>query len=620
MSSIKTAFNNEAKFHLRDIHALNNAARILWLLACENWLMTITLAVVTLIQGLIPVWEVSVLGRFVNQISAIVSNDSEPLLKPLYWSAGTLLVLMMARNGVQLAAAGLQDYLRDRMKGRLQMRVLQKAFRMEISFFDHEDSYEELQRANAMLSYRTVNVLVFSLNICQSMVTSAGYIVVISRVSWWLGFLIVVAAFPSLWWKIRNSKQGYIHDYSTLTPTRRRLSYFEKTMTDNEFAKEVRLFGLANHLLQTWQKYQKIWLRETLQETLREAKASLVSDVVLQAVFTLAAIVFAVMIAGGHLSLGIYVMLLQMIRQLQGAIESMMRMLRNVYQDGLFAENLFRFLERPVQSVANGMLPFPQPFREGITFEDVWFRYPGAAEWALRGVSFHIPAGQTVSLVGRNGSGKTTLVKLMMGMYKPDRGRILIDGIPIQALREDDLWRHMTVIFQDFTRFELTLRESIGFGDISKLDNMNDIRRAAMSAGVAGMADELKDGYDTLLSQAFGGVNLSGGQWQKVALARTLMRDADILILDEPTSALDPRAEYMVFEQFKELAGQRTTILISHRVGTARLADEILVMSGGQLTEMGHHDHLVASEGEYASLFEAQAQWYRESATGEEVS
>ncbi|GMA61024.1 ABC transporter ATP-binding protein/permease [Alicyclobacillus fastidiosus] len=486
---------------------------------------------------------------------------------------------------------------------------------MEVSYFDHEDGYEELQRANAMLNYRTVNISIFGLYTGQSMVTSIGFVVVIARVSWWLGLLIITAALPSLWWKIRNSKQGYIHDYNTLTPTRRRLSYFERTMTDKEFSKEVRLFGLGGHLLHSWQKYQKIWLRETLQDSRREAKATLVSDGILQAAFAIAAIIFAVMIANGNLNLGEYVMLLQMIRQLQGSIESIMKMLRNLYQDGLFAENLFRFLERPIQSVAQGTIKFPNPLRLGITFEDVWFRYPHSNEWVLRGVSFHIVPGQTASLVGRNGSGKTTLVKLMMGMYRPNRGRILLDGIPLQELHEDDLWRHMTVIFQDFTRFELTLRESIGFGDISKLDNLDDIRHASMRAGVSDIATWLKDGYETLLNQEFGGINLSGGQWQKVALARTLMRDADILILDEPTSALDPRAEYAVFEQFKQLSGGRTTFLISHRVGTARLADVILVLRDGELAEMGLHDDLVTARGEYTSLFEAQAQWYRETVT-----
>ena len=228
----------------------------------------------------------------------------------------------------------------------------------------------------------------------------------------------------------------------------------------------------------------------------------------------------------------------------------------------------------------------------------------------LSGVSFRVRAGETVSLVGQNGAGKTTLVKLILGLYRPDRGRILFDGVPIDELDDADLRRHCSAIFQDFARFQLTLRESVGVGDVERIDNAAAVAAAAARAGVDEVAAGLKDTYETVLSPAFGGVDLSGGQWQKVALARSLMRDAEVLVLDEPTASLDPRAEMAVFEQFKALAAARTTFLISHRIGTARLADRILVLGEGRLVEEGDHAELLAAGGDYAELFAAQRQWY----------
>lgn len=613
----RTVYNNEAVFRLGDVRAFRNVLRLTAMLCKEHWLLASAMMAATVVQGLIPVAELAVTGHLVNLMSALLTQGGP--LSPLYVSLLVLVGLMACRNWVSLASDAVQDYLRDRVSGRLQQQIVEKAYSLELAFFENEDAYDQLQRANAGLGFRLVNLLMAASRLFQQTITMIGFIVTLSAVHWGLGLLVFAAAFPSLYLKVKNAQQRYIHDYNTLTPTRRRLSYFSGTLTDKAFAKEVRLFTLNGHLLQRWRQYQNAWKKESLSNVRREIKASLASDIVLNAVFAAAALFLAYRILGGFLSIGLYVMLLQVVTRLQGQVEMILNNLRHIYQDGLFAQNLFDFIDRPIDAVSTGAERFPAALEQGICFEDVWFRYPGREEWVLQGVSFRVKAGQTVSVVGRNGAGKTTLIKLLTGMYKPVRGRILFDGIPLERIREEELRRNVTAIFQDFTQFQLTMRESIGFGNVEHMHDDERIRAAAKRSGADVIAAGLENGYEHLLNKSFGGTELSGGQWQKIALARALMRDAQILVLDEPTASLDPRAEVGVFEQFKELAEGRTTFLISHRIGTARLSDLIVVMKDGRILEQGRHDELVRAGGEYGVLFGLQAQWYTDVKGGEPV-
>jgi ATP-binding cassette, subfamily B, bacterial len=279
----------------------------------------------------------------------------------------------------------------------------------------------------------------------------------------------------------------------------------------------------------------------------------------------------------------------------------------------LYLEDLFTFFEiQPEIDSPEDPHPFPEPIREGFTFENVGFRYPGSEVWAVRGLSFTLQAGEALALVGENGAGKTTLVKLLARLYDPDEGRILLDGVDLRQYSLDDVRAHIGVIFQDFVRYHLSAAENVAVGRIDARDDRERIEGAAARSLAAGVIAKLPEGYEQLLGRRFRtGVDLSGGEWQKVALGRAYMREAQLLILDEPTAALDARAEYEVFQRFKELTRGKTAVLISHRFSTVRMADRILVLDGGQLLEIGTHEELLAARGRYAELFELQAAGYR---------
>lgn len=511
---------------------------------------------------------------------------------------------------VSVCVEALEEYLRDRTTQSLQRRILEKAAAVELAFFEEEDAHNRLQRAVAATGMELATFYSTALQPLQAAVTAIALAATLAAAAWWLGPLVIVAGLPVLWMRLIRTTHsfGWKLDQS---PLERRRGYFQRLLFHRESSKEVRVFGLGTHLLDRWREQERAIQRGAVNQAAAEASVSFTSEGLLNLALAAATLLLAFRVAGGSLSIGAYVMLAQAATELQGAVDQLLVGLRGAYLRALTADDVFAFLDRPLPPApTGGPRPFPTPLREGISFEDVWFRYHGDAEWVLRGVSFRVVAGQTIALVGQNGAGKTTLIKLMLGLYHPQRGTIRFDGVDLEDMEESDLHRNCSAIFQDFARFALTLRESIGVGDVERITEQEAVAQAAARAGADVIVSGLPDGYDTVLSPAFGGVDLSGGQWQKVALSRCLMRDAQVLVLDEPTASLDPRAEMAVFEEFAALAAGHTTFLISHRIGTARLAERILVLRDGRLVEDGHHDVLVRAGGEYADLFAAQRQWY----------
>ena len=487
------------------------------------------------------------------------------------------------------------------------LMILEKALTLKLRHFEDSEFYDKLTKARREASSRPLSLVQENFQVLRNGLTLAGYIALLVSFSPWLVLVLLLATVPAFAAEASFSAAGFrLRNWRA--PESRKLNYLEYVMANDEHAKEVKLFGLGRLLLG---RYRRLAIRRTSWGW----SLSLLSTLAFYGCYAL--IVLATV--RQRLSLGDMTLYLVAFRQGQQSFQSILSAVGGMYEDTLYMSNLFGFLGIPVGDRPNGAsvqqaaLPeMAAPVERGLRFENVGFRYPDSDRWALRGIDLFIPAGQSLALVGQNGAGKTTFIKLLTRLYDPSEGRVLLDGRDLQEWDEEVLRRRLGVIFQDFNQYYFLLRENIGVGSIEHLEDQPRIDRAVDRGGARELVAELSQGLETQLGRWFaGGVELSGGQWQKVALARAFMRqEADILVLDEPTAALDAEAEHAVFQRFRALAEGRTTILISHRFPTVRMADRILVLEKGHIIEQGTHDQLVAAEGRYAKLFSLQAQGY----------
>ena len=520
--------------------------------------------------------------------------------------------------------------------------ILEKALQLDLRHFEDAEFYDKLTRARREASSRPLSLIQGNFQLLRNALTLAGYIALLVGFSGWMVLALLVATVPAFVAEARFSGAAFrLRNWRS--PDSRRLNYLEYVMANDEHAKEVKLFGLGPLLLGRYRGLAERFYAEDKALATRRAiwafALSLVSTLVFYGCYAL----IVVATARGRLSLGSMTLYLAAFRQGQQSFQSILTAVGGMYEDTLYMSNLFEFLEIPVggQGAASSTSPSapspsaPSPLsasaptsaasapasappvavlpEEGIRFEGVGFRYPGATSWALRGVDLFLPKGQSLALVGENGAGKTTFIKLLAGLYRPTEGRVRLDGRDLKDWGEEELRRRIGVIFQDFNQYQLLLRENVAFGSVDHLGDELRVTRAVDQGGARELVRGLPGGLETQLGRWFkAGTELSGGQWQKVALARAFMREeADILILDEPTAALDAEAEHAVFERFRQLTAGRTAILISHRFPTVRMADRILVLEGGRVTEDGTHADLLAAGARYATLFKLQASGYR---------
>jgi ATP-binding cassette subfamily B protein len=396
-------------------------------------------------------------------------------------------------------------------------------------------------------------------------------------------------------------------------PEARRMNYLEHLLTVDNTVKEIKLFGLGEPLLQRYTDLFWKFFREDESLARRRSLISLIWGLVASASYYIAYAWIIYAAVSSQITIGSMTFYLTLFRQSQGTFQGLFDSLNRLYENGLFMDNLFSFLKlTPQMSRAAHPVAMPERFHQGLEFRHVWFRYPGREDWALRDMNLQIAPGEKLALVGPNGAGKTTLIKLLTRLYDPTEGQILLDGTDLREYDPDALRRRIGVIFQDFVRYQLTVRENIGFGQIDQLDNSQRVEDAAERGGADQVVAELPQGMDTMLGRWFEkGHELSGGQWQKVALGRAFMRDGEVLVLDEPTAALDAEREYEIFQRFRELTNGKIAVLISHRFSTVRMADRIAVIEDGHISELGSHAELLAHGGTYARLFELQAEGYR---------
>jgi ATP-binding cassette subfamily B protein len=534
-----------------------------------------------------------------------------PVLTLVALEFGLVLLADALGRGVAL----LDSLLGDLFANQSSIRLMEHAAELDLDQFEDSTFYDKLERARRQTLSRTVlmsQVLAQGQDAVTLVLLAAG---LVAFQPWLLG-LLLLAVVPAFLGESHFNERSYSLSHSW-TPERRELDYLRQTGASDETAKEVKIFGLSGFLVNRFRELSDDFYRQNKSLVLRRAGWGALFAAVGAAGYYGAYVYIIARTVSGSISLGQLTFLAGSFARLRGLLEGILSRFSSVADGALYLQDFFDFFAlRPciVRQATTGdkARPFPRPIRQGFEFENVGFQYKNGTKWAIRNLTFKLQAGEKLALVGENGAGKTTLVKLLARLYDPSEGRILLDGHDLREYDPAELRQEIGVIFQDFVRFQLPAGQNLAVGRIEERDNQPRIVTAAQQSLADTVIAKLPGGYDQMIGRRFnGGVDLSGGEWQKIALGRAYMRDAQLLILDEPTAALDARAEFEVFERFKELTQGKTAVLISHRFSTVRMADRILVIENGQFVEIGSHEELLAKSGRYAELFALQAAGYR---------
>jgi ATP-binding cassette subfamily B protein len=568
----------------------------------------------TLVGSLLPAAQAWIGKLIVDTVVTAINTQSgawvglQAALPYLAMEFG-LLVLQSA-NGQARSFA--EHVLHARINLSLNSRIIRKALELDLTHFENAEFYDKLQNARREADWRSLQIVNGGFYLAQNAITLLSFAGLLFLFSPWLAVLLFAATIPAF---IAQSKYAELNFrvLSWRAPEARRLQYLEYLLTDYDAVKEVKLFGLGEPLLGRYADLFWKFLREDQAIARKRSLASLGWGLLATLSYYAAYAWIVWRAAEGGITVGDMFMYLGISRQSQGMFEAIFYGLSDLYENGLFMSNLFAFLElQPQMVIAANPRPAPRRFHQGIELRNVSFKYDGHDQFALRHVNLAIRPGEKIALVGRNGAGKTTLIKLLTRLYDPTEGQILLDGVDLRDYDLRELRQRIGVIFQDFVRYHLAAAENVGFGQIEALADRPRIVGAAQKSGADPVIAALPEGYDTMLGRWWSkGRDLSGGEWQKIALARAFMRDCEVIVLDEPTAALDAENEMRVFQQFRELTEDRMAVLISHRFSTVRMADQIYVLEEGQITERGSHADLLALGGTYARLFTLQAESYR---------
>ena len=534
-----------------------------------------------------------------------------PLRSDFWWFVGLECALSLAGVVIGRVTGFFDGLFADRFTRHVSARVMAHAAQLDLATYEDPVFHDKLERARAQATDRIGMVHAIG-SMLQQLITAVSLAATVFYFSPWLLVLLVAAVVPVFVGESHYAFLGYSLGLRQ-TPLRRQLDYLRQLGASRESAKELKLFGLAPMVSERYERLSDELFAQNLALSRRRLWFGTLLALISTSSYYAAYAYVVFQTVGGQLTLGTMQLLAASIGGASSAIQGVFSTFSNIADQSLFLTDLVEFLEtRPSVTSKPDALPAPRPIRDGIVFERVSFTYPGRSRPVLDGFDFRLSLGERVALVGRNGEGKTTIVKLLTRLYDPSGGRILLDGVDLRDYRLEELHREIGVIFQDFVRYEMTARENIAIGRIAVAARDDEIELAARKSLASAVIGRLPQGYRQQLGRRFeGGVDLSGGEWQKVALARAYLRDAQLLVLDEPTAALDAPSEYDVFQRFAELTAGRMSLLISHRFSTVRMADRIVVLDGGRIVEQGRHRDLVARGGRYADMFELQASSYR---------
>jgi ATP-binding cassette subfamily B protein len=587
-------------------------------------LLTLATAVLRVVRAFVPVATLWIGKLIIDEVIRARANG--PDWGRLALLVGIELAIAVGSDAFGRASQLVEGLLGDLFTNRMSIRLMEHAATLDLAQFEDPEFYDHLERARRNTTGR-IGLLAQVLTLAQDALTLITLSAALLAFSVWLFFLLVLATLPSFVGEAHFASLQYSLLFRR-TPERRQLDYLRYVGASVETAKEVQIFGLAPWLIGRYRQLSDLFYDENKILSYKRAGVGALLSLLGTAGYYAAYALMLVRAVGGTISVGTLTFLAGSFARGRSSIQSLLLGVSAVAEQALYLKDLFTFFEmKPTITARPGAPPVPRPIRDGFVFEDVGFTYPGSDRWAVRHTNLRLRPGERVALVGLNGAGKTTLVKLLSRLYDPTEGRILLDG---RDLREYDLGsvrQAVGVIFQDFVRYDMRFDENIAVGEIDSAREYLDqapraddstiephpaVASAAERSLAASLLPRLPARYRQMLGRRFEqGVDLSGGEWQKVALARAYMRDAQLLILDEPTAALDARAEYEVFLRFAELIGGRMAILISHRFSTVRMADRIIVLQNGTITEQGTHEELARAGGLYAELFDMQASGYR---------
>jgi len=572
--------------------------------------LTITLALLTLAAGVLPAVMAYIGLLIVDGVVAAMTSTS-PDMRRVLWlvllEAGVVILLAASQRGISVS----QSLLRALLGQRVNVMILEKALTLQLANFEDSEFYDKLTQARREASSRPLSLVNRTFGLVQNAISLASYAVLLYAFSPWAVIILIGAGLPSFFAEAKFSGDAF-RLFRWRSPETRMQMYLETVIAREDGVKEVKLFQLGPRLLQRYRDiFNKLFVEDRRLALRRDSWGFVLGLLSTSAFYGAYAWIVITTMKGG-ITLGAMTMYLVLFRQGQTAVAASLSAISGMYEDNLYLSNLYDYLGQPVP-VRDGDAKYgPEPLR-GLEFENVSFNYPASNAKALNNVSLQIRPGQSLALVGENGSGKTTLIKLLTRLYDPTEGRIMLDGLDLQKWDVDALRQRIGVIFQDFGRYQFSVGENIGAGDVRYIDDAKRWVTAAETGMAAPFIEEMPDGYETQLGRWFkGGRELSGGQWQKIALSRAFMRsDADILVLDEPTAAMDSESEAAVFDHFRTESHNKMTILISHRFSTVRVADQIIVIHRGEILEQGNHESLLAMNGQYAHLFRLQARGYQ---------
>ncbi len=612
MRSLHRDRHQQAEFTVANVSdAFGNAARVFRLVWSTSAFLTGLMLTLTVVSAMTPAATAWVLGAILT-----AADDTLRAGTGEFNRVGGLIALqagiVIVAFGLRAGRGAVSSILGDLFTNRTNLMILEKSETLDISYFENAAFYDRLENAQREAREGPMQIVTESFAVVQNAITLLTLIAVLYTIAWWIVLVVIVTTLPALLVEVKFSRERF-RLQTWRSPEVRRLGYFRWLITNDDYIKELRIFDLGRHLIDIYRTTFDKFFGENRSLTLRSARATAALQFVGAAASGGVFAYVAYQVVLGTLRIGALGTYYIAYQQTVEATNQLLQGITRIYERGLFVNNFFEFLEfEPLVEPGIEAQRLPRPIGKGIEFRDVHFTYPGTETPVLEGVSFKIEPGQTVAVVGANGAGKTTLVKLISRFYERNAGEILIDGVDIRDYDVHDLRTQIGVIFQDYGRYQETAATNVGYGSLPDMADQKRIERAADLSGAHEVIADLPDGYDTQLGRWFrGGVNLSIGQWQKIALARGFMRDAQLLILDEPTSSLDVQSEHEVFERFRELTRDKMAILISHRFTTVRMADRILVIDGGQIIENGTHEELVRLGGTYAGLFEMQATAYR---------